>query len=87
MKKGESIAVISDAGMPTVSDPGHVLIDEVIANGLEYTVISGPCAAINALVLSGLSTEKFLFVGFLPDKKAEREIVLHYYPNVNRTIP
>lgn len=86
LKKGESIAVISDAGMPTVSDPGHVLIDEVIANGLEYTVISGPCAAINALVLSGLSTEKFLFVGFLPDKKAERERVISKYRDVDATL-
>lgn len=68
LKKGESIAVISDAGMPMVSDPGHVLIDEVIANGLDYTVISGPCAAINALVLSGLSTESFCSSVFFPIK-------------------
>ncbi|MGN1094397.1 MAG: 16S rRNA (cytidine(1402)-2'-O)-methyltransferase [Candidatus Neoclostridium sp.] len=86
LKKGESVAVISDAGMPTVSDPGHVLLDEVIASGLEYTVISGPCAAINALVLSGLSTEKFLFIGFLPEKKADKDAVIARYRDVDATL-
>ncbi len=84
--KGENVAVISDAGMPTVSDPGHVLIDEVIERGLDYTVVSGPCAAINALVLSGLSTEKFLFIGFLPEKKADRDRVMDKYRDVDATL-
>ncbi len=72
LKGGKNIAVVSDAGMPTVSDPGHVLIDEAIANGIEFTVVSGACAAIDALVLSGLDTRRFATLGFLPEKAIDR---------------
>ncbi len=71
--KGESAALISDAGMPGISDPGAVLIKEAISEGIDYTVIPGPCAAVNALVLSGLNTDKFLFFGFLPEKSSKKE--------------
>lgn len=83
---GENFAVISDAGMPMISDPGHVLLDEVIENGLEYTVISGPCALINALVLSGMDTAKFLFIGFLPEKSIDRERIINKYADVEATL-
>ena len=59
LEKGETLALVSDAGMPLVSDPGKILLDEVIARGLEYTVVSGPCALINAAVLSGLDISAF----------------------------
>lgn len=72
LKSGKNIAVVSDAGMPTVSDPGHVLIDEAIANGVEFTVVSGACAAVDALVLSGLDTRRFTVLGFLPEKNIDR---------------
>ena len=51
LKSGKTVAVVSDAGMPTVSDPGHILTTVAIENGIEYTVVSGACAAVNALVL------------------------------------
>lgn len=73
LEAGENIAAVSDAGMPTVSDPGHVLIDLAIERGVEFTVVSGACAAVNAVVLSGLSTRSFAVLGFLPEKKTDRE--------------
>ncbi len=72
LKEGKSIAVVSDAGMPAVSDPGHVLIDAAIQNGVEFTVVSGACAGVNALVLSGLDTRAFAILGFLPEKNIDR---------------
>lgn len=79
LESGKNVAVVSDAGMPTVSDPGHVLIDAVIEKGLPYTVVSGACAGINALVLSGLDTRAFVLLGFLPEKNIDRQrFVLPY---------
>lgn len=71
LKNGKNIAVISDAGTPVISDPGSVLIDKLLAEGLEFTVIPGACAFIPALLLSGLSKGRFLFYGFLPEKNSE----------------
>jgi len=70
---GKSIALISDAGMPLISDPGSILLQECINNKIEYTVISGACALINAVVLSGFDAGQFTFLGFLPGKKSLRE--------------
>lgn len=70
LQAGKNIALISDAGMPGISDPGNILINELIKYNLEYTVVSGASALINAFVLSGFSTP-FTFVGFLPDKKSD----------------
>ena len=72
LEAGENLALVSDAGMPVVSDPGSVLIRELIAKGLEYTVVSGPCAIINGVVLSGLDATAFCMAGFLPEKKSDR---------------
>ena len=71
LKADKNIALISDAGMPCVSDPGNRLVNELIKNNLKYTVISGPCALINAFILSGFSAP-FTFVGFLPEKQKEQ---------------
>ena len=71
LKADKNIALISDAGMPCVSDPGNILVNELIKNNLKYTVISGPCALINAFILSGFSAP-FTFVGFLPEKQKEQ---------------
>ena len=65
---GKNIALISDAGMPVISDPGNVLVNFAIKNGVDYTVVSGPCALINAFILSGFNAP-FCFIGFLPEKK------------------
>lgn len=69
---GENIAYVSDAGMPLVSDPGAVLVRECIAQGLDFTVLPGASAATAALVLSGLDSDEFRFVGFLPRFGAKR---------------
>ena len=76
LKEGKSIALVSDAGMPGIQDPGQMLIREVIKNKLEYTVLPGPSAMITAIVGSGWCEDEFLFLGFLPRKKKERQALL-----------
>jgi 16S rRNA (cytidine1402-2'-O)-methyltransferase len=73
LAQGKSIAVISDAGMPGVSDPGHRLLAACIERGLPYTVLPGPSAVLTALIGSGFSAEQFFFGGFLPPKSGGRE--------------
>lgn len=68
----EDVLVVSDAGMPTVSDPGFVLVRAAIEAGIEVTVIPGPSAVLAALAVSGLPTDRFTFEGFLPRKSGER---------------
>ena len=70
---GEKIALITDAGMPALSDPGARLIRECIKRGLDFTIIPGPSSISTALVGSGFSSEKFFFGGFLPNKSGRRE--------------
>jgi 16S rRNA (cytidine1402-2'-O)-methyltransferase len=76
LKAGEKCALISDAGMPGISDPGHVLIDACLQENLKVDVLPGPNAALTALVLSGMPTESFIFLGFLPSGNGERKKVL-----------
>ncbi|MDC3169132.1 16S rRNA (cytidine(1402)-2'-O)-methyltransferase [Prochlorococcus sp. AH-716-E17] len=76
LKKGKSIALVSDAGMPGICDPGEDMIKEVKSVGIDVICIPGACAAITALVSSGIPSSSFLFVGFLPKKKIEREKIL-----------
>lgn len=73
LKSGRSIALISDAGLPTISDPGHRLLRACIAEALPYTVIPGPSAVLTALVGSGFDATHFFFGGFLPVKSGQRE--------------
>jgi 16S rRNA (cytidine1402-2'-O)-methyltransferase len=70
------VLVLSDAGMPTVSDPGYGLVAEAVAQGVAVTVIPGPSAVPTALALSGLPTDRFTFEGFLPRKPGERRSTL-----------
>lgn len=73
---GQNIALITDAGTPAISDPGEVLVQMCHENGIPVTSLPGPAACITALTLSGLSTRRFCFEGFLPaDKKEKREIL------------
>ena len=70
---GEKIALITDAGTPSLSDPGARLIRECIKRGLDFTIIPGPSSILTALVGSGFSAERFFFGGFLPIKSGQRE--------------
>jgi 16S rRNA (cytidine1402-2'-O)-methyltransferase len=70
---GENVALITDAGMPGLSDPGARLVRECIARDLPFTIVPGPSSILAALVGSGFSMEKFCFRGFLPNKSGGRE--------------
>ena len=83
---GESIALISDAGMPLLSDPGAELVADALAVGLEPVVIPGASAALSALVVSGISASRFAFEGFLPRKKTERRKLLKKIKEDERTL-
>ena len=72
LKSGETVALISDAGTPAISDPGFLLIRECIKEGIEVDCLPGATAFVPALVNSGLPTEKFIFEGFLPVKKGRK---------------
>lgn len=85
LKNGKDIAVISDAGTPGISDPGNVLVKLCQENELEYTVVSGPSALINAFVLSGYETP-FTFVGFLPDNNVRRRELLENLSTAESTL-
>ena len=76
LNSGNSIALVSDAGMPSICDPGEDLIKNAKINGINVICIPGPCAALTALVSSGLPSSKFIFEGFLPKKKADRKKLL-----------
>jgi 16S rRNA (cytidine1402-2'-O)-methyltransferase len=76
MREGQVVALVSDAGMPLVSDPGYVLVRACVAAGLPVEVLPGPSAAVTALVASGLPGDEWRFAGFLPRKKAELRSVL-----------
>ena len=76
LKKGKSIALVSDAGMPGICDPGENLVRQVKSQGYDVICIPGACAAITALVSSGMPSSKFIFEGFLPKKKVDREKIL-----------
>jgi len=72
----DAVALVSDAGTPLISDPGYKLVRDARAAGIAVTTIPGPCAAIAALTLAGLPTDRFLFLGFLPPKaKARAEAI------------
>jgi 16S rRNA (cytidine1402-2'-O)-methyltransferase len=72
LKRGEKIALVTDAGSPGISDPGERVVRAAIAAGLRVEPIPGPCALVAALTASGLATEEFHFVGFLPHKSGQR---------------
>ena len=76
LKKGNSVALVSDAGMPGICDPGEELIREAKYKNIDVICIPGPCAATTALVSSGMPSSRFVFEGFLPKKGSEREKVL-----------
>lgn len=86
MEKGENIALISDAGMPGISDPGEELVQMCHEAGIQVTALPGACAAVTALTLSGLPTRRFAFEAFLPADKKEKRLVLESLRDETRTI-
>ena len=86
MKNGVSVALITDAGTPAISDPGEELVRQCYEAGIEVTSLPGPAACITALTLSGLSTRRFAFEAFLPADKKERQRILEELINETRTI-
>ncbi len=73
LKEGNDVALVSDAGYPLISDPGSILVDEVLKNNFNVTTISGPCAFLNALVSSNMDLSSFTFIGFLDPKSSARK--------------
>ena len=86
LKDGESGALITDAGMPAISDPGEDLVRLCAESGVPVTTVPGPCAAITALTLSALPTGRFTFEGFLSANKSERRASLAELENEKRTM-
>ena len=87
LKEGKSVAIVSDAGMPGICDPGEDIARVLKTQGIETICIPGACAAITALVSSGLPSSSFIFEGFLPKKKIDREkILLEISKNEKTTI-
>ncbi|MBQ8387295.1 MAG: 16S rRNA (cytidine(1402)-2'-O)-methyltransferase [Clostridia bacterium] len=86
LKSGESCALITDAGTPGISDPGEDMVALCAEEDIPVTLIPGPCAAINALVLSGLPAGKFVFEGFLSAKSSERKAALRELAAEKRSI-
>ena len=86
LKAGKNIALITDAGTPAISDPGEVLVKMCHEAGIPVTSLPGPAALITALTLSGLSTRRFCFEGFLPPDKKERKVILEELKEESRTI-
>jgi 16S rRNA (cytidine1402-2'-O)-methyltransferase len=86
VEAGDVVVVISDAGMPTVSDPGYRIVQEAIARGIKVSVIPGPSSVLTALAISGLAVDRFSFEGFLPRKSGERKNFLDQLADDQRTM-
>ncbi|MCF8009147.1 MAG: 16S rRNA (cytidine(1402)-2'-O)-methyltransferase [Halanaerobiales bacterium] len=86
LKEGKQIALVSDAGMPGISDPGLILIKKAIKAGIEVVPIPGPTALISGLIVSGLDTEKFSFLGFIPRKGKQRDSFIENLINEEMTV-
>jgi 16S rRNA (cytidine1402-2'-O)-methyltransferase len=86
LKQGASVALVSEAGTPAVSDPGFRLVRAAIEEGLEVVPIPGASAAVSALCVSGLPTDAFVFIGFLPKKKGERLKQLQALSGLSQTL-
>ena len=86
MQEGQDVALITDAGTPAISDPGEVLVAMCYEAGIKVTSLPGPAACITALTLSGLSTRRFSFEGFLPADKKEKALVLGDLKEESRTM-
>jgi 16S rRNA (cytidine1402-2'-O)-methyltransferase len=82
----KAVALVSDAGTPLISDPGYKLVRDARAEGIQVTTLPGPCAAVAALTLAGLPTDRFLFLGFLPAKAGARSAAIAEVAAVRATL-
>jgi 16S rRNA (cytidine1402-2'-O)-methyltransferase len=87
LKIGQRLTLVSDAGTPLVSDPGYKLVRECLNNGLEVDSLPGPSSILTALTLSGLPPDKFIFLGYLPEKPGKRADLLSKLSLINKEIP
>ena len=85
-RRGEKVAVVSDAGTPVVSDPGNIVCKALREAGEPYTLLPGACAFVAALVLSALPADRFAFIGFLPEKQSEKKSLLEKYKDLDITL-
>lgn len=83
---GQDVVLVSDSGMPLISDPGFKLVQQVLFTNFEVDVVPGPTAVTTALVVSGLPTDKFSFVGFLPRKESELKRLFATYLQLDATV-
>jgi 16S rRNA (cytidine1402-2'-O)-methyltransferase len=86
VQRGDVVVLVSDAGMPGVSDPGEFLVSKAIEAGVTVEVVPGPSAVLHALVASGLATSRFVFEGFLPRKGSSRALQLRELAGEHRTV-
>src|SRR5204863_8847987 len=86
LRHGEDVLVVTDAGMPSISDPGYRLVAAAVAESIAVTVLPGPSAVTAALAVSGLPVDRFCFEGFLPRKAAERRRALAALAAESRTL-
>lgn len=86
LQKGQTIAQVSDAGMPSISDPGHELVVKAISEEIDVISLPGASAGITALIASGISPQPFMFYGFLPRKNNEQKSVLQRLKNIESTL-
>lgn len=87
LKSGMNLALVSDAGTPLVSDPGYKIVRAVIEQGLEIDSLPGPSSVTTALTLSALPPDKFMFIGYLPEKEGRRKIQYQNLLEIKRLIP
>ncbi len=83
---GKNVALITDAGMPAIQDPGFLLVRAAVEKGVTVTAVPGPCAMIMALAISGLPTDRFLFEGFLPPKEGARRRRIETWKELECTV-
>lgn len=86
LRRGEKVALVTDAGSPGISDPGERVVRAAVAAGLRVEAVPGPCALVAALTASGLPAEEFHFIGFLPHKSGQRRNTLERLKNLSGTL-
>lgn len=87
LQQGEKLSLVSDAGTPLVSDPGYKLVRECLKEAIEVDSLPGPSAPITALTLSGFPPDKFMFLGYFPEKSGARSTLLQKLKTINSEIP